>query len=79
MRFSLDLEIKAADYYGPYDLFVSGVWVARRKYDGSSEEDMAAEFIAHLGAVVAGDSMWSTSKPQSDEDSQEYSWKEPAP
>lgn len=59
MRFGLDLEVRGPQF-GPHEIYIGDVHVATRRYDGSTPEDIAREFIGHLGAVVANRDLWET-------------------
>lgn len=51
MRFSLDLEVTGPQF-GPHEISLGGVKVAVRDYDGSTAEEIAAEFCGYLGAAA---------------------------
>lgn len=50
-RFSLSLEVNGPQFR-PHEIRLGGVKVAVRDYDGSTAEEIAAEFCALLGAAV---------------------------
>lgn len=69
MRYSMEVEFKSQGFYGPYDVFVGGVFVGQRRYSGHDYSEMAQEFIAGLGRLVVrnlGDD-WSVDRAE-DED-----------
>lgn len=51
MRFSLDLEVTGPQF-GPHEIHLGGVKVAVRDYDGSTFEEIAAEFCGLLGTAA---------------------------
>jgi hypothetical protein len=49
---TLQLEVESLGPYGGFDVFLSGIPLGRRKYDGSDGDDVAEEVARELAGLL---------------------------